>query len=94
MNDGPPLTAPHRRSLRQIGRASTTAGIALLVVAALGLGSSVVVERLVVEDDPAETAANIAGSEALFRLVIAGLLVVAAVDVVVACAFSGSHNGR
>ncbi len=45
-----------------------------------------VVDRLAVEDDAAKTAANIAGSETLFRLAIASLLVVAALDVVVAWA--------
>jgi hypothetical protein len=64
-----------------------------LVVAALGLGSSVVVERLVVEDDPAETAANIAGSEALFRVVIAGLLVVAASTLLWPARFQGLTTG-
>ena len=45
-----------------------------------------VVDRLAVEDDAAKTAANIEGSETLFRLAIASLLVVAALDVVVAWA--------
>lgn len=71
----------------EIRRASTTAGIALLLVALLSaFGYLFVVERLVVEDNAAQTAANIAGSESAFRLAIASLLVVAALDVVVAWA--------
>lgn len=68
-------------------RASTTAGIALLLVALLSaFGYLAAVDRLVVMDDALQTAANIAGSETLFRLGIASLLVVAALDVVVAWA--------
>lgn len=68
-------------------RASTTAGIALLLMALLSaFGYLIVVERLVVVDDAVQTAVNIAGSEALFRLGISSLLVVAALDVVVAWA--------
>jgi Domain of unknown function (DUF4386) len=71
----------------EIRRASTIAGIALLLVAVLGGFAYVgVLERLVVEDDAAETAANLAGSETLFRLAVASLLIVAALDVVVALA--------
>ena len=74
-------------SAAAIRRASTTAGIALLLLAVLGAFAYLaVVERLLVEDDAAETAANIADSETLFRLGIAMLLVVAALDVVVAWA--------
>jgi len=64
---------------------STTAGIALLLLALLSaFGDLVVAERLVVEDDAAQTAAKIAGSETLFRLGIASLLAAAGLDVVVA----------
>jgi hypothetical protein len=67
--------------------ASTTAGIALLLVALLaGFGYLAVVDRLLVTGDAVQTAANIAASETLFRLAIASLLVVAVLDVVVALA--------
>lgn len=66
-------------------RASTTAGIALLLIALLSaFGDLLVVERLVVMDDAVQTAAKVGGSETLFRLGIASLLVVAGLDVVVA----------
>jgi len=69
----------------EIRRAATTAGIALLFVAVLAaLANFAVVERLVVDGDAAKTAANIADSETLFRFGIAGLILVAALDVVVA----------
>lgn len=58
-----------------------------MLVGVLGaFGYLVAVERLVVTDDAVQTAANIAGSETLFRLGIASLLATAALDVVVAWA--------
>ena len=74
-------------SAAEIRRASTTAGIALLVMALLSaFGYLLTVQRLVVDDNAVQTAANIAGSQTQFRLGIAGLLVVGALDVVVAWA--------
>lgn len=71
----------------QIRSASMMAGIALLLLALLSAFAYLfVVERLVVMDDAVQTAANIAGSETLFRLGVASLLVVAGLDVVVAWA--------
>lgn len=71
----------------EIRRASTIAGIALLVLALLsGFGYLAVIDRLVVEDSAAETAASIADSQGLFRLAIASILVVAVLDIVVAWA--------
>ena len=70
-----------------IHTASTTAGIALLLVALLAaFGEVVVVGRLLVDGDAAQTAANLAHSQTLVRLGIASLLVVAALDIVVAWA--------
>jgi len=74
-------------SAAEIRRASTIAGIALLVLALLsGFGYLAVIERLVAADSAAETAANLADSEGLFRLAIASILVVAVLDIVVAWA--------
>jgi hypothetical protein len=68
-----------------IRRASTAAGIALLLLAILsGFGQFAAVQHLVVENNAVKTAAKIAGSKTLFRLGIASLLVAAALDIVVA----------
>jgi hypothetical protein len=68
-----------------IRRASTTAGIALLLLAIVsGFGQFAAVQHLVVENNAVKTAAEIAGSETLFRLGVASLLVAAALDIVVA----------
>jgi Domain of unknown function (DUF4386) len=70
-----------------IRTASTTAGIALVLLVLLAaFGDLVVMGRLVVEGDAVRTAANFADSETLFRLGIASLLVVAGLDIVVAWA--------
>ena len=72
-------------SAAEIRRSSTTAGIALLLLAILSaFGYYVAVQRHVVEHNAVKTAANLAGSETTFRLGIAALLIVAALDVVVA----------
>ena len=74
-------------SAAEIRRASTTGGIALLVLAVLAaFGHVGVVDRLIVEDDAVRTAADIADSETLFRLGLASLLVAAVLDIVVAWA--------
>lgn len=70
-----------------IRSASLTAGIALLLMSAVAiLGNVVVIDGLVAEGDATRTAANIMGSEGLFRLGIASLVIVVALDVVVAWA--------
>jgi glucan phosphoethanolaminetransferase (alkaline phosphatase superfamily) len=75
------------KPVQALRSASTTAGIALLLVALLGgFGYLAVVDRLLVVDDAVRTAANLAASETLFRLAIASLLVTAVLDVVVAWA--------
>jgi hypothetical protein len=75
------------KPVQALRSASTTAGIALLLVALLGgFGYLAVVDRLHMIDDPMRTAANIAASETLFRLAIASLLVTAVLDIVVAWA--------
>jgi hypothetical protein len=84
---GPRSAEPRPDLIPAIHTASTTAGIALLLVALLAaFGDLVVVGRLVVEGDAVQTAANLADSQTLFRLGIASLLVVAGLDVVVAWA--------
>lgn len=68
-------------------RAALIAGggyVALFVLAILA--NFVVLERMVVADDPAATLANIAASPGDFRLGIVAFLVIAIVDVVVAWA--------
>ena len=70
-----------------IRTASITAGVALLLMSAVAIfGNVVVVDGLVSEGDAAQTAADIMASEGLFRLGIASLVVVIALDVVVAWA--------
>jgi hypothetical protein len=68
-------------------RASTTAGVAILLVAALsGVGIFGAVQGLVAPGDAASTAGSILASEGLFRLGIASLFAVVAFDVVAAWA--------
>lgn len=70
---------------REIRTASLTAGIGLLLMSALaGFGYFVAVEGLVTPGDGAQTARDVTASEGLFRLGIASLFVVIALDVVVA----------
>ena len=72
---------------RSIRNASLTAGIALLLMSALaGFGYFFAVKGLVTPGDPLQTAKNITGSEGLFRLGIASLYVVIALDILVAWA--------
>lgn len=85
--DGPLLGSYSPVSATEIRRASTTGGIALLVLAVLAaFGHVGVVDRLIVEDDAVRTAADIADSETLFRLGLASLLLAAVLDIVVAWA--------
>ena len=67
--------------------ASLTAGIALLLMSVVAIfGNVVVVDGLVTEGDAAATAADITASAGMFRLGIASLIVVIALDVVIAWA--------
>jgi hypothetical protein len=83
---------------RSVRRASTTAGVAILLVAALsGVGIFGAVQTLVTPGDAALTAARIVESQGLFRLGIASLFAVVALDVVAAWAlyrvFAPVSNG-
>jgi hypothetical protein len=86
-----PLTADGRpidrinRATRSLRRASLTAGIALLLMTVLApLANFVAVAALVTRGDAARTAKDILDSEALFRWGVAGLILVAVLDIVVA----------
>lgn len=77
-------------ALRQVRpqRTARFAGACYLVIAVIAMTAYVgVFERLGVEGDVGATAANVAAAEPLFRLGLAGLLSVLALDVVVAWAF-------
>ena len=72
---------------RSIRKASTTAGVGLLVMSVLSaFGYIVAVKGLVAPGNVARTAKNIAGHEGLFRFGILSLYLVAILDVVVAWA--------
>jgi hypothetical protein len=70
-----------------IRSASVTAGAGLLLMSVLAIfGNIVAVDGLVTEGDAARTATDIMASQGLFRLGIVSLIVVVALDVVVAWA--------
>jgi Domain of unknown function (DUF4386) len=70
-----------------IRSASITAGVALLLMSVIAIfGNVVVIDGMITEGDAARTAASILGAQGLFRLGIASLVVVVALDVVVAWA--------
>ena len=70
-----------------IRRAGLTAGIALLVLAALSaIGVLVAVDGLVTPGDAAKTAANITAAETRFRLGVASLYLVVVLDIIAAWA--------
>lgn len=70
-----------------VRNASLTAGIALLLMSVVAIfGKVVVVDGLMTEGDAATTAADITASAGMFRLGIVSLIVVIALDVVVAWA--------
>jgi hypothetical protein len=78
------------QSEASVRNASITAGVGLLVMAALsGFGNFVAVVGLVTQRDAAQTAKDITESEGLFRFGILSLLLVVALDVVVALALYG-----
>jgi Domain of unknown function (DUF4386) len=74
-------------AIQSLRNASVVAGVALLVMAALaGFGKFAALDGLVTEGDAAKTARDIIGSEAMFRLGIVSLILVVALDVVIAWA--------
>ena len=85
--DAPPPTPLGRQADRPIRHASITAGAGILLIAVLaGFGKFVAVDGLVTPGDAPRTATDILASEGLFRLGVAALSVVVALDVVVAWA--------
>jgi len=86
---GPPASHLPRRPAagRSIGTASTTAGVGLLLMSAFAVfGKVFVIDSLVTPGNATQTAQDILASEGLFRLGIVSLILVLALDVVVACA--------
>ena len=79
--------ATRRSAHWSIRTASITAGVALLLMSVVAIfGNVIVVDGLVTEGNATQTAADITASAGLFRLGIASLVVVVALDVVVAWA--------
>jgi hypothetical protein len=82
-----PATPDGHGETRSIRRAGLTAGVALLVLAALSaLGVLVAVDGLVTPGDAAKTATDIAASDTRFRLGVASLYLVVVLDIVAAWA--------
>lgn len=82
-----PPAGPAVGAHRPIRNASVTAGVGLLLMAALAIfGNFVAVEGLVTRGNAARTATDIMASESLFRFGIASLFSVGALDVLVAWA--------
>ena len=70
-----------------IRTASTTAGVGLLLMVPVSVfGKFVALDGLTTEGNAAQTAQDILAAEGLFRLGIASLILVVALDVLVACA--------
>jgi hypothetical protein len=83
----PAPETPRPADGRSIRAASTTAGVGLLLMSAFaGFGKFVALDGLVTPGDARQTANDILASEGLFRLGIVSLILVIALDVVVACA--------
>ncbi|HEX6150678.1 DUF4386 domain-containing protein [Nocardioides sp.] len=83
----PPLASMRSGAQWSIRNASLTAGIALLLMSVVAiLGNVVVINGLITDGDAARTADDITASAGLFRLGIVSLVVVIALDVVVAWA--------
>lgn len=96
----PATPPPHRqRSDRATaGPSALVAGLALLAMTVIGVFANfVAIGGLVTAGDAATTAADIAGSETLFRFGILGLVAVAVLDLVVAWALfnalRSTHDG-
>ncbi len=86
-SDPTPLASRRWAANWSIRTASITAGVALLLMSAIAIfGNVVVVDGLVTEGDATQTAADIMASVGTFRLGIASLIAVIALDVVVAWA--------
>jgi Domain of unknown function (DUF4386) len=86
-SDAPAAASRRSGASWSIRTASITAGVALLLMSVVAiLGKVVVVDGLVTEGNAAQTAADIMASAGLFRLGIVSLVVVIALDVVVAWA--------
>ena len=86
--DDAPLPATPRATAKwSVRNASLTAGIALLLMSVVAIfGNVVVVDGLTTQGDAAATAADITASAGMFRLGIVSLIVVIALDVVIAWA--------
>jgi hypothetical protein len=70
-----------------IRAASTTAGVGLLLMSAFAVfGKVIAIDGLVTPGNATETAQDILASEGLFRLGIVSMILVLALDVLVACA--------
>jgi hypothetical protein len=83
--DAGPDAGPGHRPVGSVRHAGTAAGAGLLLMAVLAvIGNFLAVQGLVAEGDPARTATAIDASGGLFRLGIASLVLVVALDVVVA----------
>jgi Domain of unknown function (DUF4386) len=85
--------SPGTDAARSVRNASLTAGVGILLIAVLaGFGNFVAIQGLVTRQDAAKTARDVLGSEGMFRLGIASLLLVVALDVVVAWALYRVFN--
>lgn len=80
----PPPVRPAQDVGRSTRKASLGAGIAILLIAALSVGAFAVPSGLAGQGDAAGTVRAIVGSEGVFRLGIASMLLIPALDVVVA----------
>lgn len=81
----PPPALPGMEANRSIRHASITAGVGLLLMSVLAaFGKFVALDGLVTQGNAAQTATDIMGSEGMFRLGVMSLIVVIALDVVVA----------
>lgn len=86
-SEAPPPPVQEREPGWSIRSASITAGVGLLLMSALaGFSQFVALDGLVTEGNAAQTAQDVMASEGLFRLGVASLLLVVALDVVVAWA--------
>jgi hypothetical protein len=86
-NEQPQVPSRGRTAHWSIRTASITAGVALLLMSVVAIvGNVIVVDGLVTEGNATQTAADITASAGLFRLGIVSLIVVVALDVVVAWA--------
>src|SRR4051812_38600446 len=80
----PPPVRPAQDVGRSTRKASLGAGIGILLIAVLSVGAFAVPSGLAGQGDAAGTVRAIVGSEGVFRLGIASMLLIPALDVVVA----------